>query len=289
MFDKLKKYLNKPFPMLETTREKIGIAFYFGFFVFLFLLIFQPFGLGEYTDTIVRVTAGFGLITFLSVIITTFGLRLLKSDITSPDTWSIKHHLILSFVNLTVIALGNWAYSSMFLSGKIHPHTLFSYLFITLAVGIFPVILSVYYYDNRLTNKNRHLANETTGIIRARKQQHENKVNHFESSVKSESFSVLSSNIICIKAEGNYCSFYFLEKDVLQKKLLRIPLKSVENELETAPGIMRCHRSWLVNPEKVQSVSGTARSISLTMEYCDFKVPVSRNYANMVTSVLRHI
>jgi len=289
MFNKLKTYLNKPFPMLETTREKIGIAFYFGFFVFMFLLIFQPFGLGEYADTIVWVTAGFGLITFLSVVITTFGLRILKSDITNPDTWSIKHHLLLSFTNLTVIAIGNWAYSLLVLPGKIHHHTLFGYLFITLAVGIIPVILSVLFYDNRLSNKNKHLADETTDIIHARKQQQENPVHHFESSVKSESVSLRTSDIICIKAEGNYCSFYFIKNDVLTKKLLRISLKLVEKELETEPRILRCHRSWLINPDKVQSLSGTARNISLSMEYCKFSIPVSRNYANIVTNVLRHI
>ena len=290
MYKKLKYYLEKPFPMLETKREKIGISFNIGFFVSIFLLIFQPFGIGVNTNSIalIGITLGYGLITFFSVAITTIFLPVILPNFFNPDKWSIKHHLILSFVNLALIAIGNWTYS-IILSDDVHHHTLTAYLFNTLAVGFFPVIFSVLFYDNKFSNKNKHIADETNSIINARKIQQENTEHHFKSAVKSESISLFPSDIVCIKAEGNYCNFFFIKDKVLTKELLRIPLKLVEEELDKESKIMRCHRSWLINIDKVQSLSGTARNITLTMEYCKFLVPVSRNYANIVTKVLRHI
>ena len=275
--------------MPETTKEKIGIAFYFGLFVFIFLIIFQPFGIDGNSDTVLWMTAGYGLITFFIVAIVSFGIGFMESGFANPDTWTIKHFLILSVVNLILIGIGNWAFDTFFISEKEHEYSLFTFLFITLSVGIFPILLSIHFYENLMTNKNRLIADETTGIILARKQQHTNRLHHFQSSTKNESVSVHSNEIVCIKADGNYCKFFYSKEDLLLKKMLRISLRSVEDELKSEPKIMRCHRSWLVNLEKVQRVTGSARNISLSMENCTFSVPVSRSYAQSVTNALRHL
>jgi len=288
MYNQLINYLNRPFPVLETSREKLGISAYFGFFIFIFLLIFQPFGISDTPDTVLWVTLGYGVITFLVVAAIVFGAGVIMPGFFNPDEWAVKHHLLLSVANLVVISAANWAYAKYFAIDGEHHYSLLSFLFITLVVGIFPVLFSIYYYENKFARENSLLADETTNIINSNKLNDENKQYNFTSSTKNEKISIPIADLICIKAEGNYCNFFFIEKDKFSRKLLRISLKSTEDELQKEPKIIKCHRSWLINLDKVQSVKGTARSLTVSMNMMPFNIPVSRNFANSVTNALRH-
>lgn len=84
-------------------------------------------------------------------------------------------------------------------------------------------------------------------------------------------------SILYVKSEGNYCRIRYDQEGSIRTELLRISLIEIEN-LTFGTSIQRCHRSYLVNTEKIQRVAGNAQGYKLTLFQCKDRVPVSRKY-----------
>ena len=81
-----------------------------------------------------------------------------------------------------------------------------------------------------------------------------------------------------IKSDGNYSTVYLKKGDELRKKMIRNTLKSLENELINMEKIVRCHKSYIVNLNKVKQVTGNARGYNFILEGLEMTIPVSRNF-----------
>ena len=58
------KYLAQPFPYAPSMKGKLAVAVLFGLFVFIFLVIFEPFNLDQFTrPRLVSIAIIYGLIT----------------------------------------------------------------------------------------------------------------------------------------------------------------------------------------------------------------------------------
>lgn len=93
---------------------------------------------------------------------------------------------------------------------------------------------------------------------------------------------VRTSDIVAVVSAGNYAEFRLLDG---RRPLLRTTLAILEAQLSHR-GLLRVHRSWIVNPDQVRSIrslpSGDAR---LTL--ADGEVaPASRRYADGMNRVL---
>lgn len=63
--------------------------------------------------------------------------------------------------------------------------------------------------------------------------------------------------------------------------MLRSSLSRLENQLE-GQNIVRCHRSFIVNLDKVEKVTGNAQGYKLHLETPELVVPVARKYSEIV-------
>ena len=61
------------------------------------------------------------------------------------------------------------------------------------------------------------------------------------------------------------------------KILIRITLKELEEQLKPISSIFKTHRSYLVNLNAIQSISGNAQGYQLLLKNCSIIVPVSRS------------
>src|SRR5215471_9595112 len=68
-----------------------------------------------------------------------------------------------------------------------------------------------------------------------------------------------------------------LDKGTTQQKVIRNSLKNLEDQLSKYPGIYRCHRTCLVNLQKVIHASGNAQGIKLHLNGTNELIPVSRS------------
>lgn len=288
MFEQISIYLNKPFPSFENSRTKVLMPISFGGFVFLFLYIFQPFSISDSPENAFFHSLSFSLITFAISIINNFSLPLIFTKTFDGDNFRVKHNLYASLWFLFTIGVGNWLFSYYFIDINGIKPSLFQYLFYTLAVGIFPMIIGVYVTEYKMSKKHiamAILANlDITQQISVVKEEYLD----FVSDTKGESLTINSEDIVYIKSDGNYCEFYFYSSSEIKRQILRFTMKMVAKTLSDTSQIIRCHRSYFVNINKVKRVSGTARNLSLHFDNMDIIIPVSRANELIITKAIRN-
>ena len=81
-----------------------------------------------------------------------------------------------------------------------------------------------------------------------------------------ESLGVPAGSISAVQAQQNYSLLYWQDKQQSKDYLLRQQISDLERQLEGA-NIVRCHRSWLVNWQKVQGVTGIAQGYAVAVVF----------------------
>ncbi len=118
-------------------------------------------------------------------------------------------------------------------------------------------------------------------VINTKKQERRETIYKLKGNGKYEILELPLGDLLFIESVGNYCDIYYLEADVVKKVTFRSALASFA---ETLPSntILKTHRSFLVNLNKVQKVTGNAQGYQLSLQHFDDKtIPVSR--ANIET------
>ena len=95
-------------------------------------------------------------------------------------------------------------------------------------------------------------------------------------------FSILLEDILYLEAADNYVTIYYIDNDKITKYLIRNSLKNLEQRLQPR-NIMRCHRSYMVNFEKVKIMRKEKGGLFLELDTdYKFSLPVSRTYVARV-------
>ncbi|PLX12004.1 MAG: hypothetical protein C0594_02915 [Marinilabiliales bacterium] len=100
---------------------------------------------------------------------------------------------------------------------------------------------------------------------------------HIKSDTKKEVF-VDPEQLILIQASQNYSTLYIQDKDKTHKTMLRVSMKSIEDQLSGHECFLRCHNSFIVNRNYIDVVSGNSRAYKFLLKSIDISVPVSRNF-----------
>jgi DNA-binding LytR/AlgR family response regulator len=82
--------------------------------------------------------------------------------------------------------------------------------------------------------------------------------------------------ILWIQSQDNYVEFVFAKDGKVRKELLRSTLGRVEEILTPYPNFFRCHRAFIVNLDKIKSVTGNSQGYRLLMEEASEEIPVAR-------------
>jgi DNA-binding LytR/AlgR family response regulator len=95
-------------------------------------------------------------------------------------------------------------------------------------------------------------------------------------------FSVTKENIFYLESAENYVSICYLNKGKVSKYLLRDTLKKLEESF-AGTNIIRCHRSYMVNFEKVKVIKRDRDGLKLELDNLSVTdIPVSKTYVNSV-------
>ena len=110
---------------------------------------------------------------------------------------------------------------------------------------------------------------------------------HFKDENGKADFSLPLDQLFFIKAANNYVEINYLEADKIKKHLLRNSIKNIDQQLEY-PTIKRCHRSYLVNMDKVGKITGNAQGYKIHFPFAaEFVVPVSRSKGKELLAILK--
>jgi DNA-binding LytR/AlgR family response regulator len=93
--------------------------------------------------------------------------------------------------------------------------------------------------------------------------------------------------IICIQADANYVVIRYMDAGRIKEFLLRASMKSIESTVANH-GLVRCHRSYFVNPKYVKMLSKnkdgmiTAELLHPEMD----SIPVSKQFYQQLSELL---
>ncbi len=275
----LREYLKSPFP---PGRSSWRIIISVSLFIALFLLVFQPFGL-QYIDMKHRllILSGYGAVTFLALV---FNLILIesvfKSTFSEVNRTVGKQILWILWILFTT-GLGNYVYSIIIFPGMARSiHNLLIFQGFTLIVGIFPVTIITIITHNYLLKKNLQLASMINRTIAGEQTQLYPSEQDIEIRAEGgrDRIIIPVDSILFIESVGNYIEVHWSDTGKPRKKLLRNTLKNMHRQLSDFSFIFQCHRAYIVNLNKVDTIKGNAQGYRLELSGSDLPIPVSRNY-----------
>ena len=274
------KILDLSYPKSESKKEIILSSFFIGLFVYFFLLIFQPFG----TQNINFSKLAIILFPYAIFTASTFALTNLYFSLKQINWTIVKEILKLVFI-IFICAILSYFYNSLFINEVKISLVNFSYMVLysfSIAIPLCGVyVLARFIYLNKLNQKN---SDDISASIKSTKQIFYADYENYTININEQTLN--EEDIIFIESAENYCTFFYEENGIIQKILLRTTLKSIENQIQSE-NILRCHRSYIVNFDKVKNAKGNAQGYKLSFENYGSFVPVSRKYLESVNKIFR--
>lgn len=105
----------------------------------------------------------------------------------------------------------------------------------------------------------------------------ENNIILFESENGKHKLQIKTDNLLYIKSEDNYVEIFYVSDQKVKCELQRNTLKNIEQQYAKSPFLERCHRSYIINPSKINQVIKSNRQIQLDLGFSK-TVPVSPKY-----------
>jgi hypothetical protein len=299
---RLPELFRQPYPSTESPIRELRQAAVIGLFVGLFLLLFQPFGLSTWQtpDKFLKIL-GFGLVTF---VITGFNFTVwpkLFPRQFSDERWNVGRQIMLITGNILLIAIGNRLYLEWLLNqeGYTNYGSWLGMVLVTFLIGLFPTTGAVMLnYIHKLRKYSQSAAGfsmhplipaepirgtETVSIPAP--EQVENPLTLIADNEK-DTVTLDAAQLLYVESSDNYCTVVYQKNSQLVKPLLRSSLSRMEGQINR-PRIVRCHRSYVVNLDRVERVTGNAQGYRLHLANGLVQVPVSRQYNDTLVAELK--
>ncbi len=259
-----------------------------GGLVFVILFFLKPFGL-EKEAMIARfnISLSYAAATWVVCAIFLIIAPVLIPDLFDDRRWTVGKELIYFSLMLAGISVCNTLLNGWIGNAPLSLASLLMMTSYTLLVGMAPVTLTVLLKQQRLL---RRFQNEAQQLNKDKKQNpHKsipdtpaNKTAPLETIIlqgdnRNELLELYPTHFFAAEARDNYCNIYFEKEEGLQEVLFRTTLKKLELQLMACPGLWRCHKSFLINLDKIEEVSGNAQGYRLHFKKGALQVPVSRS------------
>ena len=243
------------------------------------LLLLQPFGVNNYDPSesySIELIAGVGSLAAVMLAVFSLNEFVLRPNVIRNFTIG----KLIIWLTWSLVLGGSASYINYNFLGGWHDWSFYSYLdfvknwVILLVLPIGLVIL--YFRQHTLGLKLQEAAVNSDGS---------EQLFIFTSANSKDKIALPIQNILFLEAQDNYVMLRFIDGDIPGRHLLRSTLSRMEQELSETP-IMRCHRSYLVNPDNVSSFKGNNHRLELSFSKLDDRIPVSRKFTEAISARL---
>lgn len=274
--------LNQPYPFSNNFKHNARTIILVSMSFILIVLYIQPLGINflksEHDGYFVL---GAGFLTATILFLNTLILPGIFPGMFDSSKWTIKKELIWNF----------WLFSNLFVA-----FTLLAWLakitayadlpfFRTGALSLLPLILF------NLISYNLSLRMKVVNMIDSGKSWLKEEINalqlpgqnlesvHIVAENKKQAFAEEVERVLLIHSSGNYVEIYWIDRKLaVRKRLFRQSFTNVEKALEASDVMLKCHRCWMVNINKVLKLKRASNGYLLEMDRIEFPIPVSRNW-----------
>lgn len=285
--------LNNPYPIPDKSKYAIISSLILGLTAYLFVIVFQPFGtdLWNHPHKYLLLSV-YGLITSLVLITEFFAF---SGRLKDEKNWTVKKELIKYAIIFIVCSLLSYAYNMILFP---RPFVLIDFLYMffivfSISILIFSNYILINYfilsrkYSEKTTLNNPNFLPEKNALENNEKQI-ETQLLRFLSENQKDEFSIPLNDFLFAETADNYLKIHFINDRGSTSKMIRNTLsktiKNIEGEF-----IKRCHRSYIINLQKVNEIKGNAQGYRLYFEDFEDFIPVSRSYISTVIPSLKHL
>ena len=266
-------------PYLYEKGNIVRLILFTALFALLFINIFQPFGsrgwYPEISDTKYFVFSSLIILTGMLVVVVSrmimyyYALRLSISYVQFA-LWILCEILAMSlffslFTKFIPSQETEREFTEIFRSCTIN----------TGLILLLPYSISWLYFSWK--EKNRMI--EKLKVEESAAEVHSRPMVAFTDEKGELKFSLMVENLLYIDSADNYATIHYLNKSKLSHYLLRNTLKWVDENLTKDTPLVRCHRSYVVNLDKVKVLRKTKNGIYIELEAENTPdIPVSKTY-----------
>ena len=273
------KWFKKPYFFINSPKFNFLLCFGVGFFIFLFLYLFQPFGITSVLNNKILYTAGFGFITFFISLFYFLFIPLIFQNFFKDENWNVGKNILFLFLLILSITFGNYYFNSFVQNTEnMKLLSLKDFFVYTFSLAIFPVIIFTYISEKFYRIHRERTSEKIMKFKVSKVEKLQNEEIKLFGDNKKETLSFNIENLVYVTSQGNYTSFYLKKEDGLEEKLLRNTLSNIEKEFDKNTNIIRCHRSFIINSKFMSSLSGNARGYYLESNLLQNQIPVSRSF-----------
>lgn len=274
----MKDFLNRPYSFNDDLGYNLRLSAGISIGMFLFYLFFQPLDLKntDFNNRLVVIT-GFGFIIFFILGLNLIFLPLLFPKFFQTGKWNLIRDIILNGWIWILISTANTFYARYVGLIEITYHSMFKILLLSLA----PVAILIMVNQNKILKRYLQSALELTKKLEAEENE-KNKINEeitIGSDNNSDLLKISLKNLLLIKSANNYIEVYWKNEGQIHKKLLRNTLTKMETQLKNYSGIIRCHRTTIINTQFIKKVIRGSQGLQVRLDGLEELIPVSRQYA----------
>ncbi len=269
------KFLNKKYPFNDDLKHNAKIILFISLGVLAFLLIFQPIEIDTFsTKEILYLVTGLAISTFLVLSINLIILPSVFPKLFYSNVWNIKREIIWNLWILLTISSSDFLFYSQLLGMF---DISFSDIGKIVLLGFLPVAVLIIINQDRLLRSHLKTAQQLNNRLTESKQQKETLI-HFESDYQKDNLSIIPDTLIAIKSADNYIEINYKSEGVVKKQMIRSTMKKATEAAKEFAFILRCHRTFIVNINHIEEISGNSQGYKLSLKNLDFSVYVSQKY-----------
>lgn len=282
-------WLFEPFPFTNDWTKAFKSALGSALFVTFFLFVFKPFGTTVPPGAELKflgVAALFGIVTAATVVLVN-GLTLMLPSVFDEEKWVVWKEIFYNLFFVSLIGIGNMVLSHFSWNAPITFFAFLKWQGITFAVGIFPVVVGAFIGYSRLRDKYSSEAAHISPHPHTSNLPEQKDPVLLEGENQNERLTLQAEQVVYIASADNYVRIYYFEQEKLKNQLLRATMKKMEDAVAKHPALFRCHRTFIVNMDMVEKVSGNAQGFRLHLAGVEETIPVSRNLNDLVRNRLK--
>ena len=279
----IQQYLHRGFPLLRNDHQGWKYIACIGILIAILMNFQQPFGLYAWEHPHKwLVLSGFGLIYTIVTGFYYLFFQVLFPRLLHAATWTVGKEILISLIIFVSAGILNWGYALATIPYS--TISLTSYASVqsgTFVFGFLPVVLMSSMTESRYLRRGNSFADNGNESIDQKP---------FPASDTSliwlNDFSFKAEELLYIQSDENYVFIHYIRNGKKERFHYRITLKKIESLLASHRKIVRCHKSFIVNTEKVMKTYGNSENLVLLLTHCTPKIPVSRNYYHQLKGLL---
>lgn len=273
--------MNSPLRVSKGYGNQVKYAVLMPLFFFSFVFIYQPFGFDRMFDGIGGKAWPFHLLMQACILIGVYALtRLIFSALYKYIPFRWWHYLVWCLGEMLVCSFFCALYTSLFY------HKNGGMPYFTALRKCFEIVSMTLLFPYLIGIMLRIISNKTNDLAAAGKAPEETLVKFYDEH-KRLKLTIDPAAILYVSADANYINIHYLENEKVKKFQLRNSMKSLEADA-AKHGLIRCHRSFYVNPRHIKVLSRDKDGVistEFTREGVD-RIPVSKQYFDQLANLL---